>query len=121
MNKESWYIFKRKIKAAIYSVPFLLCRVFPIKKNKIVLWTFEGTGGYGCSPRYISEEILKRHRTGNNDFELYWIVKDLSKDFPDEIHKIKDTTWNRAYHMTTARFWIGNTRTIFGTKKRASI
>ena len=85
MSNENWYIFKRKIKAAVYSIPYLLFRVFPIAPNKIVLWTFEGTGGYGCSPRYIAEELLKQRREGKNSFELYWIVADTSKEFPKEI------------------------------------
>ncbi len=115
---ERIYVFKRKIKALFYGIPFIMCRVFPIKKNKIVFWTFEGTGGYGCSPRYIAEEILKQKKQGKNSFELYWIVKDTKKVFPKGIHKIKDTYLNRAYHMTTAGYWIGNTRTFYGTKKR---
>ncbi len=118
MNKEKKYLIKRRLKASLYGIPFILCRVFPIKKNKIVLWTFEGTGGYGCSPRYIAEELLKQKREGKNNFELYWITTDTTKVFPEEIHVIKDTTWNRAYHMTTSRFWIGNTRTFYGTRKR---
>lgn len=115
---ERFYVFKRKIKAFFYGIPFIICRVFPIKKNKIVFWTFEGTGGYGCSPRYIAEEILKQKKQRKNDYELYWIVKDTKKKFPKGIHKIKDTCLNRAYHMTTAGYWIGNTRTFYGTKKR---
>ena len=118
MSNENWYIFKRKIKAVAYSIPYLLFRAFPIDPNKIVLWTFEGMGGYGCSPRYIAEELLKQRSEGENSFDLYWIVADTSKEFPKEIHVVKDNLLNRAYHMTTARFWIGNTRTFFGTKKR---
>lgn len=117
-TKENWYITKRKIKAAFYSIPYYLCRIFPIKRNKIVMWTFEGSGGYGCSPRYIAEEILKSNREGKSDYEIYWLVQDMTKEFPAEIHKVKDTAWNRAYHMTSARYWIGNTRTFYGTKKR---
>ncbi len=118
MNNEKCYIAKRKLKAFLYSLPFLICRIFPVNQKKIVFWTFEGTGGYGCSPRYIAEEIIKQKKQGKNSFELYWIAADTNKKFPDEIHVIKDTTWNRAYHMTTARVWIGNTRTFYGTRKR---
>lgn len=82
------------------------------------MWTFEGSGGYGCSPRYIAEEILKSNSKGETKYEIFWLLQDMSKEFPAQIHKVKDTTWNRAFHMTTARFWIGNTRTFFGTKKR---
>ncbi len=117
-HREDWYVLRRKMRAKWYSLPFHLCRIFPIKKNKIVLWTFEGTGGYGCSPRYIAEELLRQKGKGLNDYELFWLVQDKNKAFPEGIHKIKDSLWNRAFHMTTARFWIGNTRAFFGTKKR---
>ncbi len=115
---DSIYILKRKIKAFFYGLPFLFCRLFPIQKNKIVVWTFEGTGGYGCSPRYIAQELLKRNKEQGTKFEIYWLLTDLNKSFPSEIKKIKDTTWNRAYHMTTAAYWIGNSRTFYGTRKR---
>lgn len=118
-NKENRYIIKRKIKALFYSIPFYLFRVFPIKKNRIVMWTFEGQGGYACCPKYIAEEIIKRNENSNNkSIEIVWILNDLNKRFPSEIKKVKDTWLHRAYYMTTARLWIGNTRTFLGTKKR---
>ena len=49
-NAEEKYIKKRKIKALFYSIPFYICRIFPIQKNKIVFWTLEGNGGYSCNP-----------------------------------------------------------------------
>lgn len=115
---ERLYVFRRKCQAFFYGIPFFLCRLFPVKKNKIVLWTFEGTGGFGCSPRYIAEELLYQKKEGKNSYELYWIVADMKKEIPEGIRKIRDTHLNRAYHMTTARFWIGNTRTFYGTRKR---
>ena len=82
------------------------------------MWTFEGSGGYGCSPRYIAEEILKRNRQGLTDLDIVWLVNDLSKEFPAEIKKVKSSLWTRAYHLSTARFWVANTRTFYGTVKR---
>ncbi len=62
MDKENYYekkyIIKRKVKAFFQSLVFYACWIFPIKKNKIVMWTFEGMGGYGCSPKYIAQELL---------------------------------------------------------------
>lgn len=115
---EKIYILKRKIKAFMSSLVYYVCWIFPIKKNKIVMWTFEGTGGYGCSPKYIAEEILKRNREGKHELEIFWLLKDVNKEFPKEIKKIKSTLWTRAYHLSTARFWVANTRTFYGTKKR---
>ena len=106
------------MKAFLHSLAYYVCHIFPIRKNKIVMWTFEGSGGYGCSPRYIAEEILKRNREGKTNFEIVWLVNDLSKEFPPEIKKVKSTLWSRAYHLSTARFWVANTRTFYGTVKR---
>lgn len=118
MNKEDRYILKRKIKAFFESLPFYACRVFPVKKNKVVMWTFECGGGYGCSPKYIADQLLLRNKTGRTNYEIVWLVNDISKEFPSEITKVKNTLLNRAYHLSTAKFWIANTRTFYGTKKR---
>lgn len=100
------------------SLVYYACWIIPIQKNKIVMWTFEGLGGYGCSPKYIAEEILKRNQLEKNELEIFWLLKDVNKEFPKEIKKIKSTLWTRAYHLSTARFWVANTRTFYGTKKR---
>lgn len=115
---EKLYILGRKMKAFFSGIPFYICRIFPVNSNKIVMWTFEGMGGYGCSPKYIAEELLKRKAHGKNNFEIFWLLEDMGKKFPPEIKKVKNSLWRRAYHLTTARFWVANTRTFYGTKKR---
>lgn len=115
---ESLYICKRKIKAFLHSLVYYMCRVFPVERNKIVMWTFEGSGGYGCSPKYVAEEILKRNKEGKTHYKIVWLVDDLNKEFPSEIGKVKNTLWNRAYHLSTAATWVSNTRTFYGTRKR---
>ena len=115
---ETIYITKRKCKAFLHSLTFLLCRIFPIDHKKVVLWTFEGDGGYGCSPKYIAEEILKQNREGRTNFRIIWLLNDISKPFPKEITKVKSTLWSRAYHLSTAGTWISNSRTFYGTRKR---
>lgn len=117
-NSEQNYILKRRIKALASSLVYILCQMFPLKKNKIVMWTFEGTGGYGCSPKYIAQELLKRKEQGKNHLEIFWLLEDMDKEFPKEIRKVKSTLWSRAYHLSTARFWVANTRTFYGAKKR---
>ncbi len=116
--QEELYIWKRKIKAFFSSLVYYVCRVFPIDPDKIVMWTFEGQGGYGCSPKYIAEELLRRNREGKTAFKIIWLLEDTEKEFPNEIQKVKNTLWRRAYHLSTAGFWIANTRTFYGTRKR---
>ncbi len=115
---ESLYVARRKMKAFIYSLACYVCRIFPVDPGKIVMWTFEGGGGYGCSPKYVAEEILKRNREGRTDYRIVWLVNDMDKEFPKEIEKAENTFWSRAYHMATAGTWVSNTRTVYGTKKR---
>jgi CDP-glycerol glycerophosphotransferase len=115
---EHIYLLKRKAKAFVHSMAYYICRVFPIDDRKIVMWTFEGSGGYGCSPKYIAEALLKQNRKRGTDYKIVWLVNDNEKEFPKEIIKIKNTLWNRAYQLSTARIWVSNTRTFYGTKKR---
>ncbi len=115
---EHIYIFIRQAKAFVHSIAYYACRVFPIDNKKIVMWTFEGNGGYGCSPKYIAEALLKQNREIGTDYKIVWLVNDNEKEFPNGITKVKNTLWNRAYQLSTARTWVSNTRTFYGTKKR---
>ena len=114
MSEEEKYIRKRIWKARIQSIPFYLCRVFPIRKRKIVFCCIEGTTGYSCNPKYIAEELIRR----NEGYELVWLVNDRSKNFPKEIRAVHNTLWNRAYHLTTSHFWIDNSRKQLEVRKR---
>ena len=118
MTKEEKYLKKRKLQAFLYSIPFYICRVFPIRKNKIVVWTLEGAGGYSCNPRYIVDEIIRRNNSELTDYKIYWITQKTKNDFPQGVKVVKATCLSKAFHMTTAKVWIGNTRTTLGTKKR---
>ena len=119
MNEEQWYITKRIWKARVQSIPFYLFRVLPIQKKKIVFCCIEGTTGYSCNPKYIAEELIRRKKKGNEKgYELVWLVNDISKRFPKEIKAVKNTLWNRAYHLSTAKIWIDNSRKQLEVRKR---
>lgn len=112
--KENVYILYRKIKALISSVCFYLCRIFPVKDNRISVCTFEGKGGFGCNPKYIVEELHRR----NQAYEFVWFVNDMTKVFPKYIRKVPNTLWNRAFWLSTSKIWIDNYRKPYGTCKR---
>lgn len=114
MAEEDLYIKKRRKEAKRLSLKFLIMRIFPIKKNKIVFSTFEGDGGFCCNPRYIAEEFYKRHP----NFEFVWLTKNINRQFPDYIKVIKYSPWRLAYHLSTAKVWVDNYRKPFGTLKR---
>ena len=114
--KERNYIRYRKLKAFGNRCCFWLCRVFPIKRNLISVCTFEGKGGFGCNPKYLVQELHKRHP----EYEFVWFVNKTSweKGFPEYIRKVPNTLWSRAYWLTRSRVWIDNYRKPYGTCKR---
>ena len=121
MDQEKRYISKRLWKAKIQSIAFYVCRVFPIKKNKIVFCCIEGTTGYSCNPKYIAEELIRRNKLQKDKrkrFELVWLVNDMSKSFPKEIQVVHNSLWNRAYQLSTAGFWVDNSRKQLEARKR---
>lgn len=113
-NMEEAYIKKRKRKAKFVNSFFHMLRIFPVNNKKIVFTTFEGDGGYCCNPRYIAEELLKRKK----GYEIVWLVNNMERQFPAGIKKVKNTFLNRAYHLTTAKVWVDNSRKEYGTAKR---
>lgn len=112
--KKNSYIIYRKLKALCTRIVFLLCRVFPVKKNRVSICVFEGKGGFGCNPKYIVEELHKR----NAEYEFIWFVNDMSKEFPDYIKKVPNDFKNRVYWLSTSKIWIDNYRKPYGVTKR---
>ena len=114
---EELYILYRRAKAAMSWSVYLACSIFAVRSNKIVFSAFEG-GGYGCNPRYIAEELIRRMHKDGKAYEMVWLVNDVTKKFPKEITPVKNTLWNRAYHLSTAKVWVDNARKNYGTRKR---
>ena len=108
------YIRYRKLKAFGNKICFWLCRIFPIKSNRIAVCTFEGKGGFGCNPKYIVQELHRRSK----EYEFVWLVNDKKKDFPPYIKSVENTLWNIAYWLSTSKIWIDNYRKPYGTCKR---
>ncbi len=90
--------------------------VLPINKRKVVMLSFAG-GGYGCNPKYIADEMLKR-----KSFKIYWLyspkrLKDLSC-FPEGVTPVRIGSWGELYHLCTAGVLISNARSYFWDKIR---
>ncbi len=116
MNERN-YIRYRKIKAALESLCFYICRIFPIDKELISVCTFEGKGGFGCNPKYIVQEMHRR----NPNYRFVWLVNKSAwdKEFPAYIKKVNNSSiWSRAYWLSRSKVWIDNYRKSFGTRKR---
>lgn len=114
MKQEKLYLFKRKLKGFFVSCAYVVCWAFPVQKNKIVVCSIEGQSGYSCNPKYIVKKLIEQGK----EYKIYWLVNDLTKQFPHEVVKVKNSFWNRIYHLSTAKIWIDNSRKELGTLKR---
>ncbi len=103
-----------RICALFYSFLFLICRIFPVKKNKIVACNMKGKR-YGDNPKYIFDEIIRQ----GLDYELVWLIEDnVDADMPEEIKRASYNPFSIAYHLSTARIWIDSNTKMMGTLKR---
>lgn len=89
---------------------------FPIKNNKIFLFSYYGSQ-YGCSPKYISEYITKNYP--KDKFDVVWAFNDLSsKEHIQGIRKVKIMSLKYFYELCTSKVIITNFRTTNMFKKR---
>lgn len=89
---------------------------FPIKNNKIFLFSYYGSQ-YGCNPKYISEYITKNYP--KDKFDVVWAFNDLSsKEHIQGIRKVKIMSLKYFYELCTSKVVITNFRTVDMFKKR---
>ena len=82
-------------------------RIFPIKKNKIVITSFYGKG-YGDSSKYICNYLINNQK---ENVEIVWLVNDISdNNLPKEIKAVKYKSLRAIYERVTAKIWIDNAR-----------
>ncbi|HCI29069.1 MAG TPA: CDP-glycerol glycerophosphotransferase family protein [Fervidobacterium sp.] len=88
-------------------VNLFLCSIAsPIKQNKIVFCNRRGIG-YGDSPKYVAEEILRR----NLDVEMVWLLRENltgNKEFPTQIRTVQYGSFESLMEVLTAKIWFCN-------------
>ncbi|HHW37921.1 MAG TPA: glycerophosphotransferase [Bacillales bacterium] len=98
-----------KIKRCISLVIIYIFNCFPIKKNKLFLFSYYGSQ-YGCNPKYITEYILENYPKGQ--FDLVWAFNDLkSKKHLTGFRKVKTMSLKYFYELCTSKVIITNFRT----------
>ena len=103
-GKMSFKIFLEKILNSV-----------KIKNDKIVFINLTKST-YGCSPKYIAEEILKQ----NLPYELVWLVRNPRKEkenFPDKIRLVRFSSIKALFELSSAKFWVSNSRMNYYLKK----
>ncbi|MCM3665238.1 CDP-glycerol glycerophosphotransferase family protein [Mesobacillus subterraneus] len=97
------------LKKYISLVIIYLFNCLPIKKNKVFLFSYYGSQ-YGCSPKYITEYILKTYP--KDYFDLVWAFNDPdSKVDIEGIRKVKTMSLRYFYELCTSKVLITNFRT----------
>lgn len=84
-------------------------RCLPIKRNKIILWA-DNFKHYGCSPKYITEYILKQYP---GKYDLVWVFDhdvNVPLDLSSGIRVVRYFSLKYLRELHTARFIICNTR-----------
>lgn len=92
-----------------------LCYLLPVKHKKIIFSNFNG-GGFGDNTRYIAEECIRQ----KIPYQLYWVCEKKGCTFPPELTIIRPNSLRFVYHMSTAGFWVDNTRKLYYFKKKKS-
>ena len=106
-------MIKNKIKDGIQMVVVNVCRVFPIKQNKVFFESYYGSQ-YGCNPKYLSEWIVSH--VPKQEFDLVW---SLNKpiNIPG-VRVVRNRSLKYFYELATSKVIITNFRTRSDFKKR---
>lgn len=115
-NRFCYYVvfFSFLLCGVLISLLFLIMRIFPIKRNKIVCCNMKGKR-YGDNPKYIVDELMKQHP----EYEVIWLIKPKYRnEVPEGIRPVNYDIFHIAYELATARFWIDSNTKLFGTLKR---
>lgn len=94
-----------RLQSKYYKIWGSLLRWFPVNRKKIVFNNFRGHG-YGDSPKYIAEEIIRRKLP----YDLVWLVDDMNMEFPPQIRKVSLQSIRTSYELSTARMIISNVK-----------
>jgi len=82
----------------------------PLQKNKIIFWS-NSFRQYGCSPKYITEYILKKYP---NQFDLVWFFEcgaSIPEDLGQKVRIVYYFSQEYLRELHTAKFIICNMRT----------
>ena len=93
------------------------CQHLPIEKNKIVFSNFNGAS-YGCNPKYITEEIIRRKLP----YDIVWLVRSVEKEqaknvFPPQVRLVGYGTKLALKELASAKIWVDNQRKNYFLKK----
>lgn len=92
---------------------WVLCKLLPVHKNRIVFCSFYGRG-YSDSPKAIADALLQ------SNSELLWLVStpEEAASLPAGIRPVPYRGWRRILALSTAKVWVDNCRKYDRYKKK---
>lgn len=78
----------------------------PIVQNKIVFDNYMGRG-FGCNPKYILEEIVRRKL----DYDIIWVLSEREEFGNEQVPNLKIVKYNSDEALkeyATAKIWVSN-------------
>ncbi|MDQ0217483.1 glycerophosphotransferase [Peribacillus cavernae] len=97
------------VKKSITLAIIYIFNCFPIKKNKIFMFSYYGSQ-YGCNPKYISDYISQN--SPKNKFDVVWAFNDPeSRINMTSFRKVKIMSLRYFYELSTSKIVITNFRT----------
>ncbi len=93
---------------------WVLCRILPVKRNKIVFQSYYGRA-YSDNPKYIAEKLRK---TGK-DIDFVWVTNGVEEPkAPEGFRVVLFRSFKYIYEMSTAKIWVDNSRKEYCMKKK---
>ncbi|WP_431800768.1 CDP-glycerol glycerophosphotransferase family protein [Halobacillus andaensis] len=105
------------LKKFLSSLIIYFFNIFPIKKNKVFMFSYYGSQ-YGCNPKYITEYMLLHN---DSKFDIVWAFNDPeAHNIHPKIRKVKVMSIKYFYELCTSKIIITNFRTtdLFVKRKK---
>lgn len=107
--KKTVNLFRKTLRG----ICWIICLMLPVDNRKIVISNYYGKG-YGDSPKYITEKLLKHNK------KIVWLIKNKedAKSLPNGVNPCINSPYKAIFHLSTAKIWIDNCRKGYIIKKK---
>lgn len=93
------------IRKAASRAAWALCRILPIRKNKVVIMSFGGKG-FGGNPKAIALALHEKLP----DLDLVWLTQENDHGLPDYIRPVRFGTFAAVRELSSAKVWVNDSR-----------
>lgn len=84
---------------------WVICRLLPIKGNKIAFVSFGGKG-FGGNPKAIALALHEKRP----DLDLVWLTSERDHGLPDFIRPVRFGTFAAVCELSTSKVWVNDSR-----------